>query len=1088
MLTSSAYALPRVLIVDGRNNHDWRATTDALRATLDSTGLFEVEVTTAPQERWPSIREPKTGDAEFPAAKARFDALKKSLSPMLEAEWAAWNPDFTNYAAVVLNYNGPSWPGAMQTNFVSYVRNGGGVFLVHAANNGFANWPEFNDIIGLGYRAAGNGTCMKVDPVSGAMEPCGESKGSGHGSKHPFVVTTRAPQHPVMRGLPAEWLHGQDELYHHMKGPAKNVTLLASSFSDEQQRGSGQHEAMVWETSFGKGRALVTSMGHFWKGQTDYDSLYCAGFQTIVARSVEYLATGKVAVDVPTNFPVKDKVSIVEPHAMRWSSGAMAASVSEPVWKAKKAANFAAALSPDEEKQTFVLPDGYVAELVACEPMVQEPALAVWDGDGAMYVAEMRSYMQDEAGTGTKSLKNGRIKKLVDTDGDGRMDKATVFAEGLNLPRMILTLEGGSIAAVETDNTSVWKFRDADGDGVSDERTLLWQGSAGSPNSSVEHQESGLDWNLDNWIYISYAKNRYRFTDGTWRAEPFAPLWSQWGVTHDDEGRVFFSDNSTPASGFQIPRQYWNIIEKARKAKKPSGPDPVSTGLPWDMDFLWARNLCATDDRGGPANARKQLTSICGQSVFRGTALPPDARGDYFFCDPTIHVVRRADITNRNGRVFFTNPHGTNEFLNSPDILFRPVHTASGPDGCLTVVDMYRGIIQDAPWLSEGPRKFIKESGLAAQNNRGRIWRIRHRDHTPVAAPGMNGETTAELLRHLDNPNGWWRDMAQRLILLRADRESVAPLLAGMVRYMEYPVARLHALWTLEGMNKADPAMLRLAWRDNDPRVRAAAFRIAEPLFGKNDGALLDAVAEVAAAEKNAEVAKQLILSLGWSSDARAFAVTDQLVEKFLTHEGVFMAGALALWKTNTPVIAKIRSGEAFAKIRDADEHSAVAARWAQGLAQWERELKLPKDMPAEHAKFIKAGEEAYFQYCVSCHDVDGKGTPVPGTGMTIGAPLAGSARVRGPVNNLVPALINGLAGPIEGKMYAGAVMVPAASLGVTRDDRLAEILSYIRYAWSNNAPVVTKDEVYALRKKYQARPGPWTDDELKALGSETKK
>ena len=313
-----AQAKSKILIVNGRNNHDWRATSDSVRATLEATGLFDVEVSTAPEELTPSIREPKNADTNFPAAKARFDALRKSESAKFDAEWAKWNPDFAKYAAVVLDYNGTSWPGAMQSNFVSYVRNGGGVFLVHAANNSFANWNEFNDIIGLGWRNAGFGTCLSVNPQTGVAEPCCADAASGHGSKHPFVVTTRKADHPVMRGLPAEWLHGKDELYHHMRGPAKNVTVLASAFSDEKERGSGLHEPMVWETTFGKGRAIVCSMGHFWRGDTEFDSLHCVGFQTVLARGVEYLATGNVTLDVPANFPTKEKTSIVEPHSMTW--------------------------------------------------------------------------------------------------------------------------------------------------------------------------------------------------------------------------------------------------------------------------------------------------------------------------------------------------------------------------------------------------------------------------------------------------------------------------------------------------------------------------------------------------------------------------------------------------------------------------------------------------------------------------------------------------------------------------------------------------------------------------------------------------
>ena len=229
--------------------------------------------------------------------------------------------------------------------------------------------------------------------------------------------------------------------------------------------------------------------------------------------------------------------------------------------KAKKAANEAAALTPEEECATFVLPEGYVAELVADEPLVQEPVLAVWDGNGAMYVAERRSYMQDEAGTGTKTLRNGRIKRLTSSKGDGIMVKATIFADGLNLPCMILPLNDG-IAVVETDSSKVWKFRDTNGDGVADEKTVLFPGKDRDPSRSVEHQDGGLDWNIDNWINVSSAHERYRFTDGTWRAEPIPSIWSQWGLTHDDEGRVFYSENSTPFRGVLQPRNSWALIAR----------------------------------------------------------------------------------------------------------------------------------------------------------------------------------------------------------------------------------------------------------------------------------------------------------------------------------------------------------------------------------------------------------------------------------------------------------------------------------------------------------------------------------------------
>ena len=186
-------------------------------------------------------------------------------------------------------------------------------------------------------------------------------------------------------------------------------------------------------------------------------------------------------------------------------------------------------------------------------------------------------------------------------------------------------------------------------------------------------------------------------------------------------------------------------------------------------------------------------------------------------------------------------------------------------------------------------------------------------------------------------------------------------------------------------------------------------------------------------------------------------------------------------------MIARIRSGEAFKAIKKPTERAIVAARWTQGLAQWDRCLKLPAAMPKEQRDLITKGEETSYQICVSCHGADGKGTAIPGSDQTIAAPLAGSARVKGSPAGLVPVLINGLLGPIEGRIYQGQMMVPAVALGIARDDRLAEVLSFIRYAWSNDAPAITKDDVTRFRRASASHAAPWSDDELKAQAANVK-
>ncbi|MDC0157938.1 ThuA domain-containing protein [Verrucomicrobia bacterium] len=601
-----------VLIVDGQNNHDWQSTTDALHATLKATNRFAVEVETAPQTKSvKGIRAPKADAPEYlkesyQSFRSVHQATDKTSKEAEETAWKNWNPFKGEHRAVVLNYNGREWAQETKESAVAFVREGGGLVLVHAANNAFRNWDAYNEMIGLGWRSANFGDCIKWEVLRNRPFVACKDCTSGHGSQHPFQVSVRKPDHPIMKGIPANWMHGKDELYHNMRGPAKNLTILSSAFSDPKQRGTGEHEPITYEVKYGKGRVIVTTMGHFWNGQTEWDGLHCVGFQTIFARSVEYAATGKVTLPIPPGFPKAKEASIRDPFRVGWA-GTNEKQPGKTSAQAKKEKNPYAVLSPQEELATFELAPGYVAELVAAEPMVQEPVLTVWDGNGAMYVAEMRSYMQDENGTGTKTLRNGRIKRLVDSDGDGRMDKSTIFVDNLNLPRMILPLDDW-IAVRETDTMDVVAFRDTDGDGVADEKKIFYEKgpySRNSPKTSVEHQDSGMLWNVDNHIYISYNMERYQFTDGTWKAEKQPGHWTQWGLAHDDYGKLFWIDNTRPLKAAQFHPKYWKTVHRLGK-NLPAG-DPVSLSHPYEPSFTKANSICLTGDRGGQADPVRGL-------------------------------------------------------------------------------------------------------------------------------------------------------------------------------------------------------------------------------------------------------------------------------------------------------------------------------------------------------------------------------------------------------------------------------------------------------------------------------------------------
>ena len=274
----------RVLLIDGQNNHDWVETSQSLRGSLERTGLFHVVNLTSPG--------PYSDDDS----------------------WSSWRPDFQRFDVVVINYNGVLWPEPVRRAFVNYVRSGGGVAIIHAANNSFPEWKEYNQMIGLGWRDRNYGSARVFDDRGNLQSiPQGFGLGAGHGLKHSYLVRIREPEHPIMQGIPNQWLHATDELYHGQRGPGKNMTVLASAFSDLRQLGSGQHEPLVWVIPYGKGRVVTNVMGHHWPGEHSRNSLHCVGFQTIFNRTVQWLGTSKVTLPLPARFPSTIEAVLVNP-------------------------------------------------------------------------------------------------------------------------------------------------------------------------------------------------------------------------------------------------------------------------------------------------------------------------------------------------------------------------------------------------------------------------------------------------------------------------------------------------------------------------------------------------------------------------------------------------------------------------------------------------------------------------------------------------------------------------------------------------------------------------------------------------------
>jgi len=266
----------KALIVDGQNNHNWKKTTPLLKATLEQSGRFVVDVATSP------------GNKE---------------------ELATFAPKFADYDVVVSNYNGQLWPKAAREAFSEYVREGGGFVSVHAADNAFPNWKDYNLMIGVGgwgRRSEKSGPYVRWRDGE-IVRDTGPGRGGSHGRRHEFALDVRDREHPITKGLPKRFLHCADELYDRLRGPAENLTVLATAFSDKKTGGSGEHEPLLMAIDFGEGRCFHTALGH------DPTAIKCVAFQVTLVRGAEWAATGAVTTPVPASFPGADKVAVRDP-------------------------------------------------------------------------------------------------------------------------------------------------------------------------------------------------------------------------------------------------------------------------------------------------------------------------------------------------------------------------------------------------------------------------------------------------------------------------------------------------------------------------------------------------------------------------------------------------------------------------------------------------------------------------------------------------------------------------------------------------------------------------------------------------------
>jgi mono/diheme cytochrome c family protein/glucose/arabinose dehydrogenase len=707
-------------------------------------------------------------------------------------------------------------------------------------------------------------------------------------------------------------------------------------------------------------------------------------------------------------------------------------------------------LSPEASLKTFNLPPGYHLELVASEPMIKEPVAVAWDGNARMYVAEMLTYMQDADATGEQKPIS-RISLLEDTDNDGKMDKSSVFIDSLLLPRMILCVNH-ELLVNETNTIRIDSYKDTNGDGKADQkRTVFDKEGYRLADSNMEHQRSGLDWNLDNYIYLTYDAIRFRYKNGMLEADSIhSGPGGQWGVTHDNYGRLFLTSagSENPLVRVQMNPSYGAL----------DMPDQANA------DFQQVYPIIATPDvQGGLMRLRadstlNHFTGACGQSIYRGNTLPQDMVGDYIICEPVARLIRRAKVINLRGKIIVQNAYYKQEFIASTDMNFRPVNSYTGPDGNLYIVDMHRGIIQQGNWTRPGSflRGKIDAKGLAKNVGHGRIYRLVYDGHKQAEKPKMLDESASKLVTYLDHKNGWWRDNAQKQIILLNDK-SVVPALKQIVRGEQASLAaapshlaRLHSLWTLEGLEAIDRDVIYTALKDEHPQMRKAAVIISEPYLRKNDEDIINRLAQLKN-DPSHDVRLQLFLSFYSTKPAKGASIAEELA-------------------------TANKANEMFAATQRSMDRNADIKTYGSRLA----------NVPAEERKLILAGQAVFNSLCVTCHGAGGKGMTVAGTSSLAAPALLESKRINADKATLVKIILHGLQGPIDGKEYPS--VMPA--LGANSDEWVASVVNYVRYELGNAgrrfrrandtiSPYASTVEVANIRAQHASRVTPWTIAEL---------
>ena len=793
-------------------------------------------------------------------------------------------------------------------------------------------------------------------------------------------------------------------------------------------------------------------------------------------------------------------------------------------------------LSPEEALTAFSIAPGFTIELVAAEPLVEDPVAITWDEAGSLYVVEMRGFMPDAWGRGDKNPV-GMVVRLDDTEDDGSLETRTVMLDGLVLPRAIAIVNEGLLIG---EPPNLWLCPGKTRNISCEEKVSL--GEYGNQPGNVEHAENKLLLGLDNWIYNAKSDRRMKIIDGELITEPTL-FRGQWGITQDNSGRLYYNTNSNLLLGDIYDAQ--PIITAGNH-----GAPGLNTQISKNDQMFAVRVNPGVNRAYVPGVLREdgrldKPTSASGMVAYRGSQFPERFRNRFFVAEPAANAVAELALT--KGQLSASTEHilypdkiwQQREFLASTDERFRPVDVSMGPDGALYVIDMYRGIIQDHIFLTDQLRDEALSRGLDKPVGMGRIWRVTAQTQSNIATQAVP-ETDHDLVKLLAHENSWHRETAQRL--LAGKRSNRTDRRLRRLINEENALAAAHATWTLQGRGKLNRKAVKSGLNHPAPDVQLAALRAGHDQL--NEQSLLQLAASqnqdlahhatmylqshnesesvmtflasqlanwwqhpirragIRSAAAGNEMALVSMLSETWSEAAetetaviqeifrQALRGTPELAGSYL--DQVLVSGNGWMQQAMLRGLQDVSADEGFERIELAKAHKLFteppeniwpAISVARRSFTWPDDELAPGASPLSPAQKnrMAMGKEYYTRRCSICHRNDGRGIT------SLGPPLADSEWVTGPTERLIRIILHGLQGKIEQKGETWNGLMPGHDQVPEFDDDTASgLLTYLHRAWGHAGRIIDPTFVAEVRQLEAERTTLWTAEELNNIDINT--